>query len=138
MSKSLGYYTFSGSQSVLSGGILPLVNTVRQYGRNVTLANNGALIRSTCGDTAAGYYNVSANATLTASAAGTVTVSLYQDGQLVPGATQTFTAAANGVTNFSFNAPVRVFCGQSQSTLALYVTGQTVTATNVAMTVTKE
>ena len=138
MSKSLGYYTYTGVQEVAAGGVLPLTNTVRQYGRNVRLNNNNVIVRGLCNDPAAGYYNVSVNATLTASAEGTVTVSLFQDGDLVPGAVQTSSAAENGIVNFEFTAPIRVFCGQSQSTLTLYVNGQQVNTMNVAMEVVKE
>ena len=89
-------------------------------------------------DRAAGYYTVSVNATLTASAVGPVTVSLYQDGNLVPGAVQTSSAAADGIVNFGFTAPVRVFCNQSESTLTVYVNGQQVNTMNVAVEVVKE
>lgn len=138
MSKALGYYTFSGEQNVLAGGTLPLTNTIRQYGKNITLNNNGVLIHNACGEMAAGYYSVATNATITASAAGTATVTLYQDDQPVPAATQTVTTTADGITHFSFTAPVRVFCGQTQSTLTLRVSGQNVSVTNTAITVIKE
>lgn len=138
MSKSLGYYTYTGVQEVSAGGMLPLTNVVRQYGRNVRLNNNKVIVSGQCNDPVAGYYNVHVNATLTASAEGTVTVSLFQDGDLVQGAVQTSSAAENGIVNFGFTAPVRVFCGQSQSTLALYVNGQQVNTMNVSMEVVRE
>lgn len=140
MSKSLGYYTFTGVQEVAAGSTLPLTNTVRQYGRCIRLNNNAIALRSACGcmDNASGYYSVSVNATLTASAEGQVTVSLYQDGNLVPGAVQTTSAAENGIVNFGFTAPVRVFCGQNESILTVYVNGQQVNTMNVAVEVVKE
>ena len=143
MAKSLGYYTYTGAQSIASGSTLPLVNTVRQYGNNVRLRNGAVALVSSCGcsgssERAAGYYTAAVNTSLTASAAGTVTVSLYQDGQLVPGATQSVTAAASDIVSLSFSAPVRVFCGTSQSNLTLVVSGQTVTTVNVAIEVIRE
>lgn len=62
----------------------------------------------------------------------------YQDGQLVPGAMQTVTAAADGIINFSLTVPVRVFCGQSESVLTIYSRGQNVNTMNVAIEVVKE
>lgn len=142
MAKSLGYYTFTGVQEVQAGNILPLTNTIRQFGRCIRLRNNTVVLKNAnCCDSnerAAGYYTVSVNATLTASAEGQVTVSLYQDGNLVPGAVQTSSAAENGIVNFGFTAPVRVFCGQGESILSIYVNGQTVNTMNVAMEVVKE
>lgn len=142
MAKSLGYYTYTGVEEVAAGSALPLTNTVRQFGRCIRLNNNNILLRSSCScngkEAATGYYTVSVNATLTASAEGTVTVSLYQDGNLVTGAVQTSSAAENGIVNFGFTAPVRVFCGQNESTLTVYVNGQQVNTMNVAVEVVKE
>lgn len=143
MSKSLGYYNFTGSQAVLADSSLPLTTTVRQFGRNIRLGNNSAVISDGCNccgtcDRAAGYYNASVNTTLTASAAGTITVRLFQDGQPVTGAIQTATVAAGDIYPFSFPAPVRVLCGQEQSVLTIIVSGQAVTATNVSLDVIKQ
>lgn len=70
---------------------------------------------------------------------GAVTVSLYQDGQLVPGAVQSATAAAaNDLMNFSITAPIRVYRGQLSSKLQIYVNSQQVNTMNVAVEVVKE
>ena len=82
--------------------------------------------------------SVSVNTTLVASAAGPVTVTLYQDGQAVSGATQTVTAAAADSVGIAFTAPVRVYRGQVSSRLQVIVTGQAVTTSNVAVEVVKE
>lgn len=143
MSKSLGYYTFTGTQAVTADATLPLTTTTRQFGKNIILGNNSAIIRPVCGcnaavNNSAGYYTASVNATLAASAAGAITVRLYQDGTPVSGAVQTVTAtAAADNVGFSFSAPVRVFCNQT-STLSIVVSGQNVTASNVALEVVKE
>lgn len=114
-----------------------------RYGNCIRLANNSVVIRSTAcpcnAESVCGYYTVSVNTTLTASAAGTVTVSLYQDGQLVPGAVQSATAAAaNDLMNFSITAPVRVYRGQLSSKMQIYVNSQQVNTVNVAIEVVKE
>lgn len=142
MSKAIGYYTYTGATALAVGDALPLTNTVRQYGNTIRLGNNGVIIGSAgcpcvCND-AAGYYSVSVNTTLVASAAGPVTVTLYQDGQAVSGATQTVTAAAADSVGIAFTAPVRVYRGQASSRLQVIVTGQAVTTSNVAVEVVKE
>ena len=142
MARAMGYYTYTGVKEVAAGGILPLENTIRQYGQCIRLKDNTIKLRSTatCNgvDRAAGYYTVHVNATLTASAEGQVTVSLYQDGNLVPGAVQTSSAAENDIVNFGFTAPVRIFCNQRESNLMLYVNSQQVNTMNVAVEVVKE
>ena len=143
MSKALGYYTYTGTTEVAAGETTPLTNTIRQYGNCIRLRNNAVIIgNAAClcnAEPACGYYTVHVNATLVASAAGAVTVSLYQDGQLVPGAVQSATAAAeNDMVNFAITAPVRVYRGQLSSKLQIYVNSQQVNTMNVAMEVVKE
>lgn len=144
MSKSMGYYNFTGSQTVLADSSLPLTTIVRQFGRNIRLGNNSAVISDGCNcsgtcERAAGYYNAFVNVTLTASAAGTITVMLYQDGQPVTGGVQTVTTTVAGnIYPLSFPVPVRVLCGQEQSVLTIRVSGQTVTANNVSLEVVKK
>lgn len=143
MAKALGYYTYTGTTEVGAGETLPITNTIRQYGNCIHLANNAVVIRSSVcpcnAESVCGYYTASVNTTLTASAAGTVTVSLYQDGQLVPGAVQSATAAAAAdLMNFSITAPIRVYRGQLSSKLQIYVNGQQVNTVNVAIEVVKE
>lgn len=74
-------------------------------------------------------------------AAGTYTVTLFKDGVAVPGATQTITAAAAGTVSVNIPAIVRNQCCDSTSTLTLVITSATVPATvtidNTAVVVTK-
>lgn len=142
MAKALGYYTYTGSTAVATGETVPITNIVRQYGNNIRLRNNSIIIANAAcpcdAETVCGYYTVSVNASLVASAAGTVTVSLYQDGQLVAGAYQTVTAAEGDTVGISFVAPIRVYRGQLSSKLQLYISGQQVTTSNIAIQVVKE
>lgn len=125
----------------MQGNIAGLGKEVALGQANLQLqASNNAVIIGTPGcpcvsEPACGYYTVSVNTTLVASAAGAVTVSLYQDGQLVPGAVQSATAAAeNDMMNFAITAPVRVYRGQTSSKLQIYVNSQQVNTMNVAIT----
>lgn len=99
---------------------LPLGTTVRRFGRvnceNILeLSGNGILARDS------GYYDVDASAVLTPSAAGIYTVTLYQDGQPVQGASQSVTAAAAATITFNIPAIVRTRCECGASTLTLVV-----------------
>lgn len=145
ISGELGQYaTAASQQDILFGQHFGQINDcLTNIGNGVcSLGNNGVIIGSAgcpcvCND-AAGYYSVSVNTTLVASAAGPVTVTLYQDGQAVSGATQTVTAAAADSVGIAFTAPVRVYRGQVSSRLQVIVTGQAVTTSNVAVEVVKE
>lgn len=138
------YATAASQQDILFGQHFGQINDrLTNIGNGVcSLGNNGVIIGSAgcpcvCND-AARYYSVSVNTTLVASAAGPVTVTLYQDGQAVSGATQTVTAAAADSVGIAFTAPVRVYRGQVSSRLQVIVTGQAVTTSNVAVEVVKE
>lgn len=137
------YATAASQQDILFGQHFGQINDrLTNIGNAIRIGNNGVIIGSAgcpcvCND-AAGYYSVSVNTTLVASAAGPVTATLYQDGQAVSGATQTVTAAAADSVGIAFTAPVRVYRGQVSSRLQVIVTGQAVTTSNVAVEVVKE
>lgn len=84
---------------------------------------------------ASGYYDVELGATLTNSAAGNVTLSLYQDGTLLASASENVAAAGN-LVNISFPAGVKV---NSNSRLTLIVTSsaETPTVSSIYTTVEK-
>lgn len=115
---------------------LSLGTVIRRFGQNVQLSGNGILVGG------AGYYDVDASVTLTPAAAGEYTVTLYQDGAAVPGATQTVTAAAAAAIAFNIPALVRLQCCNSSATLTLVLSTTaalpaTVVANNVAVVVEK-
>lgn len=138
MAKSLGYYTFIGSQNLVSGNSLPITATVRQYGNDIHRSDNAVVIGSCC-DKSAGYYTVSVNATVTGTATGTGTVTMYLNGVAVPGATQSTSFPTTNLTvPFTFTAPVRIFLGQNQSVISFVYTGANATVSNVAVEVVRE
>ena len=115
---------------------LELGTVRRRFGRNIQLSGNGILLEGE------GYYKPDVTVTITAATAGTYTVQLYQDGVAVPGATQSVTAAADGVISFSFPSLVRLQCCNSSSTLTLALATTaalpvTVTQNNVGIVVEK-
>lgn len=80
--------------------------------------------------------------TATPAAAGQYTITLYQDGAVVPGATQSVTATAGGTIVFNIPALVRLQCCNSSATLTLVLTTTaaepaTVVINNVGVVVDK-
>ena len=104
---------------------------VRRYGSAVNLAADGIRIRG------AGYFKVDVVATVT-SAAGTVTATLYKDGQAIPGATSSSVAAANAVVNLPITAIVKNGCSCDDSLITVVMSGVASTSQNLAITVEKE
>ena len=115
--------------AVAVDGVIPLGSLIRRYGCDVALNGNSVNI------TGAGYYDVDASVTVTPTAAGTVTVTLYKNGVAVPGATASETAAANGTVDLSSPALVRQSCCADGSALTLVLTGAAATVNNVALRV---
>ena len=115
--------------AVAVDGVIPLGSLIRRYGCDVALNGNAVNI------TGAGYYDVDASVTVTPTAAGTATVTLYKDGVAVPGATASETAAANGTVDLNIPALVRQVCCAAGSALTLVLTGVAATVNNVALRV---
>ena len=115
--------------AVAVDGVIPLGSLIRRYGCDVALNGNSVNI------TGAGYYDVDASVTVTPTAAGTVTVTLYKNGVAVPGATASETAAANGTVNLCIPPLVRQACCAAGSALTLVLTGAAATVNNVALRV---
>ena len=115
---------------------LPLGTVIRRFGCNAQLSGNGILLDGS------GYYDVDASVTLTPVAAGDYTVTLYRDGVVIPGATQTVTAVAGAAVNFNIPALVRLQCCDSSATLSLVLSTTAtlpaeVTVNNVGVVVEK-
>lgn len=109
--------------STAAGTAIPLGTTVRRFGCNAVLSGNGILPKGQ------GYFDVDAGITSTPTAAGTYTVTLFEDGVAAPGAAQTITTAAAGTVSVDIPAIVRNRCCDSTSTLTLVATSATVPAT---------
>lgn len=123
-------YTTTGT-AVADGGTLPLSTIVRRYGCAVNLSGNTIRL------TENGYYDVEATVTLQATAATSAyTVTLYQDGVPVNGATASGVAAAEGdLITLPIAALVRVQC--NPSLLYLVVSGTAAETANTAFVVEK-
>lgn len=134
MSKSAIYAvnTEVGS-AVPTGVIFPIEDIVRRFGNNVNLVNSGIVLKGS------GYYSVSVNLTLTATAADEMTATLFQDGMPVPGATASVTMAAVGdVATLSIDALVRVLGYCDTSVLTVRLSSQPVTNVSSSIEVEKK
>lgn len=132
MSKSAIYTTNTSAPTVAVGGIIPVGNTTRRYGCNVKQDGNTITL---CGN---GYYLVNVSATVTPSAAGTVSVTAQKDGVAIIGATgsETVAAAADSVT-IGLTAIVRNACCCESSILSFVLGGVAAVVNNLAVTVVK-
>lgn len=122
--------------SVLANGTIPLATVVRRYGCPLNLSGNSISIID-CGSN---YYLVNVTATFTAPAAGTVTLTLQQNGVDVVGATAstTVSTASTEVRSLSFSAIVRTFNNSSIDSLTLVNKGVAITVANTAISVIQE
>lgn len=113
------------------GSSLPLTNIVRRFGCSLDLGSNEVIVKNP------GYYDVEAVAIITATAVGSVSVYLAQDGSEVPGTRGTVTVQAIGdEVIIPINALVRVLpC--NTSTLELVVADNAVTTVRNNLEVTK-
>ena len=132
MSKSAIYVVNSGAQSVPVDGTIGLGGVVRRFGCAIALSGNSVTIDE------AGYYDINVSITAEPTVAGTITVTLFNNGVAVPGATASATAAAAGdPVNLSFQSVLRVFCGANTGSLTLVLTGGAANITNSAIVVNK-
>ena len=131
MSKSAIYTTNVSAPTVQAGAIVPVGNTTRRYGCSVRQDGNTITL---CGQ---GYYLVNISATLSPTAAGTVSLTAQKDGVAIIGATAAQTAAANGTVDLAITAIVRNACGCESSLLSLLLGGVAAVVNNLAVTVEK-
>lgn len=117
MAKAFAFIANNTSQTITGGGVVSPGTAQHGFGctccgRTIQLSGTNINLRET------GYYSVDVSATVSASGAGNVTLSLYQDGALVAQGSETI-AAANDPASISFPAGVKVNCN---SVLTLVVT----------------
>ena len=132
MSKSAIYTTNTTAPTIAVDGIIPVGTTTRRYGCNIRQDGNAITI---CGQ---GYYLVNVSATVTPTAAGTVSVTAQKDGVAIVGATGSETVAAvSNAANISITAIVRNACGCDSSILSFILGGVAAVVDNLAVTVEK-
>ena len=132
MSRSLLQAVNPSEQSVDVGGIISPGAVSRRFGCNIRLNGNTIEIEG------AGYYTIDGTVTVAPTAAGGVSVAVYENGAPVPGITAAGTAAAigNDVT-LPVCGTVRLGCCGSASALSLVLTAGASAVTNVSLRVEK-
>ena len=131
MSKSLIQVANQSNVTVADNSIIPLGSTQRRYGCNLRLSGNGIEV------TGAGYYTVIADVSISPTAAGAVTVAIYNNGVQIPGAIAYTTGTAGDPVSVSLNCTVRQMCCDSADNLTLVLIEGAGTVNNVSMRVEK-
>lgn len=134
MSKAFAFIANNTSQTITGGGVVNPGTAAHGFGcvccgRTIQLSGTNINLRD------GGYYQVDIGATVSASATGSVTLSLYQDGALVAQGSETI-AAANDPASISFPAGVKVNCN-SVLTIVATATASDPIVTNIYTTVEK-
>ena len=134
MSKSAIYTANTFEQNVLEDGIINLGTIIRRYGPNINLSGNAIQIGGV------GYYDVDANFTVAPTAIGDFTITMYKNGDPVPGASATtYSGTSDTAANVSITSLVREFCNccEGLSNLTFILSGSAATISNVAIVVEK-
>ena len=134
MSRSLIQVANQSTQAVSLNSIIALGSTQRRFGCNCRLSGNGIEVDGV------GYYTIDAGVTVEPTAAGNVTVALYNNGVQVPGAIASAnTGTAGNPVSVAINTTVRQgCCCDSADNLTLVLTAGPGNVTNVSMRVVKE
>lgn len=134
MAKAFAFIANNTAQTITGGGVVNPGTAVHGFGctccgRTIQLNGTNINLRES------GYYQVDVGATVSASDAGNVTLSLYQDGALVAQGSETI-SAANDPASISFPAGVKINCN-SVLTLVVTSTAGDPIVTNIYTTVEK-
>lgn len=144
MSAGYMYSANTTAQTLAIGGTINMGSNIRRKGcvkgTSTPYANtNGTTTTlSACGNCPT-YFDVDATFVVIPTAAGSVTISAFQDGVAIPGATASATvaAAATSVT-LPVSFGVRLNTGVTSSNITYVLTGAAASVTNAAQTVSKE
>lgn len=120
------------TSDVAAGGALPLSTVARRITPRITLGSDSANVA------VPGYYELNATITLTAEAAGNVTIAAFQNGEAIPGivATETITTPTTEVRTIALHGIVRVRCEPLAITL-VNVSEVAITTSNIALSLVR-
>lgn len=105
MSKSLIQTANQSTQTVAANSIISLGSVQRRFGCNLRLSGNAI---ECSGD---GYYTLDCSVSVAPTAAGAVTVALYNNGVQIPGAiAYGATGTAGNSVNLAINSTIRKSC----------------------------
>ena len=133
------YVGSNTTASVNANGIVPLTTIVhRQNGNNtseIDLVGNAVAIETGC--RCRPRYNVDASITFNAATAGTATLSIYQDGVLIPFTTKSETITTPTTELRTITIPAAILTNRCSTTAITIVNTGTIglNVTNVSMNV---
>ena len=134
MGKSLIQVANQSPQAVAENGIISLGSVQRRYGCNLRMSGNAIEVNGE------GYYTVDLDVSVTPTAAGAVTVALYNNGIQIPGAVAygAVSTVGNSV-NLCVNCTIRqgCCCDSADNLTAVLVEGAG-SVINISMRVVKE
>lgn len=141
MASGFLYSANTTAQTLAIGGTLNMGNAIRRFGcvrgtsTPLATVNGTNTILSSCGRCPK-YFKIDTAITAIPTAAGTVTITAFQDGVAIPGATASATVSAAATTvmlPLTFGA--RLNTGTTSSNITYVLTGAASSVTNVAQTV---
>lgn len=133
MSKSLIQTANQSTVQVAENSIIPLGSVQRRYGCNLRLSGNAV---ECVGE---GYYTIDCGVSVTPTAAGAVTVALYNNGQQIPGAIAYGTGTAGSPLALALPpATVRQMCCDSAFNITAVLISGAGAVNNIGLRVTKE
>ena len=133
MSRSLIQVANQSNATVAAGSIIPLGSVQRRFGCNLRLSGNAIEVSGE------GYYEAEASVSVAPTAAGPVTVALYNNGIQIPGAVAygAVSTAGNSVA-LSLIATIRQSCCcDSADNLTCVLVEGAGTVRNISLRVTK-
>lgn len=134
MSRAFAFIVNGTPQTITGGGVVNPGAATHGFGctccgRTIQLSGTNINLRDS------GYYQVNVGATVSASAAGNVTLSLYQDGTLVAQGSEAI-ASVNDIASISFPAGIKVNCNSVLTLVATSTAGDPI-VTNIYTAVLK-
>lgn len=122
--------TTAGTE-LAAGSTYPINQIVRRYGSDIESNGVGIVLKTP------GYYKISGTITITAAAAGNLTIELFNNGVQMPGVISTETKAADQIDTLPIDAIVRVNCCGNPAVITVVIDGVAATTYNAVLTAIK-
>ena len=144
MSAGYLYSANTAAQTLAIGGTINMGSPVRRFGcvkgtsTPYATVNGTTTTLSSCGQCPADF-DIEASFVAIPTVAGTVTITAFQDGIAIPGATASATVAADATSvTLPLSFGVRLNTGVASSSITYVLTGAASGVTNAAQTVSKQ
>ena len=126
MARALLQTTNQTNQTVALNSIIGLGSTQRRFGCNCKLSGNAIELNGE------GYYAIDVNVSITPTAAGAITIGVFQDGVQIPGAIAFTTGTAAAPEAIAIPTTVRLGCCDGLSNITVVVLAGPGVVNNVA------